>query len=99
MLRIKFQEFKVVKKQKKVTKMNDFRELKEPRPFNADEQRAIDELKQIFKQNIKINFQTDNYFLTKFLRYRDWNVQAAYESIQSYYKIKVNEVFILLQEF
>lgn len=69
--------------------MNDFCELKEPLPFNADEQQAIDELKQLFKQNIKINFQTDNYFLTKFLRYRDWNVQAAYESIQNYYKIKV----------
>lgn len=69
--------------------MNDFRELKEPRPLNAAELQAIDDLKSSFKQNMKINFQTDNYFLTKYLRYRDWNVQAAYESIQNYYKIKV----------
>lgn len=67
----------------------DFPELKEPRPFNAAEQRAIDELKQKFQQNTKINFQTDNYFLTKFLRYRDWDVETAYESIKTFYKIKV----------
>lgn len=70
--------------------MNDFRELKEPRTFTGTEQRAIDDLKLLFKQNTKIHFQTDNYFLTKYLRYRDWNVQAAYESIQNFYKIKVN---------
>lgn len=69
--------------------MDEFRELTEPRPFNAAEQQAIDHLKQMFKQNTDINFQTDNYFLTRFLRYRDWNVQAAYESIKNYYKIKV----------
>lgn len=69
--------------------MDEFRELNEPRPFNANEQQAIDHLKQMFKQNTDINFQTDNYFLTKFLRYRDWNVQAAYDSIKNYYKIKV----------
>lgn len=69
--------------------MDEFHELNEPRPFNAAEQQAIDHLKQMFKQNTDINFQTDNYFLTKFLRYRDWNVQIAYESIKNYYKIKV----------
>lgn len=75
-----------------MNKMNEFRELKEPRPFTGEEQQAIDNLKQMFTQNTKINFQTDNYFLTKFLRYRDWNVQAAYESIVNYYKIKVSDV-------
>lgn len=70
--------------------MNDFRELEEPRPLTEAEQQAIDDLKLMFEQNVKINFQTDNYFLTKYLRYRDWNVQDAYESIRNYYKIKVN---------
>lgn len=69
--------------------MGEFCEFKEPKPFDASEQQAIDQLKQMFKQNTDINFQTDNYFLTKFLRYRDWDVQAAYESIKNYYKIKV----------
>lgn len=72
--------------------MNDFRELREPRMLTAVEQRAIEDLKLLFKQNTKISFQTDNYFLTKYLRYRDWNVQAAYESIQNFYKIKVNSL-------
>lgn len=69
--------------------MDEFCELKEPRPFNAAEQQAIDQLKQMFQQNTEIIFQTDNYFLTKFLRCRDWNVQATYEAIKHYYKIKV----------
>lgn len=70
--------------------MDEFCELKEPWPLNAAEQQAIDELKQMFQQNTEIDFQTDQYFLTKFLRYRDWNVEATYESIKNYYKIKVN---------
>lgn len=69
--------------------MDTFSDFKEPRPFNADEQQAIDHLKQMFKQTTDINFQTDNHFLTRFLRYRDWDAQAAYESIKNYYKIKV----------
>lgn len=69
--------------------MNEFYELHEPRPFNADERQALDQLKRMFEQNTEINFQTDNFFLTRFLRYRDWNVQAAYESIKNYYKLKV----------
>lgn len=74
----------------KSEKMNNFREFEEPRPLTEAEQQAIDDLKLMFEQNVKINFQTDNYFLTKYLRYRDWNVQDAYESIRNYYKIKVN---------
>lgn len=72
--------------------MDEFDELEEPRPFNAAEQQAIDQLKQMFKQNTEINFQTDNYFLTKFLRYCDWNVKKSYESIKNYYKIKVKNL-------
>lgn len=70
----------------------EFRELEEPRPFTEAEQKAIDDLKLLFKQNTKINFQTDNYFLTKFLRYRDWNVEAAYKSIVTYYELKVDKL-------
>lgn len=69
--------------------MHEFRELEEPRPFTDAEQQAIDDLKLLFKQNTKINFQTDNYFLTRFLRYRDWNVSAAYKAIVTYYELKV----------
>lgn len=69
--------------------MFDFPELEEPRPFTEIEQQAIDDLKLLFKQNTKINFQTDNYFLTKFLRYRDWNVETAYKSIVHHYELKV----------
>lgn len=69
--------------------MFDFAELEEPRPFTESEQQAIDELKFKFEKNNEINFQTDNYFLTKFLRYRDWNVEAAYKSIVLYYELKV----------
>lgn len=75
--------------------MDKFGEFKEPRPFSADEEQAIDHLKQMFKQTTDINFQTDNYFLTRFLRYRDWEVQAAYESIKNYYKIKVRGPIVI----
>lgn len=70
-------------------KMLDFPDLQEPRPFTDAEQKAIDDLKEMFQKKPEINFQTDNYFLTKFLRYRDWNAQAAYDSIVHYYKLKV----------
>ena len=79
--------------------MHDFRELKEPRPFTEAEQKAIDELKLMFEQNTEINFQTDNYFLTKFLRYRDWNVGAAYKSIVSYYELKVDKLCLHTTKF
>lgn len=70
--------------------MFDLNELEEPRPFTESEQQAIDDLKFKFQQNDgTINFQTDNYFLTKFLRYRDWNVEAAYKSIVLHYELKV----------
>lgn len=69
--------------------MLDFPDLEEPRPFTDAEQQAIDDLKELFKKNSDINFQTDDYFLTKFLRYRDWNPKAAYDSVVLYYKLKV----------
>lgn len=88
-----FRKLKKRKLEKNSYKMGEFCEFKEPKPFTATEQQAIDQLKQMFKQNTDINFQTDNYFLTKFLRYRDWNVQATYESIKNYYKIKVSKLW------
>lgn len=69
--------------------MLDFPELEERRPFTDAEQQAIDDLKELFKNKSDINFQTDDYFLTKFLRYRDWNAKAAYDSVVLYYKLKV----------
>lgn len=69
--------------------MEECRELEETKPFSEAEQQAIDDLKQMFQQNHEINFQTDNYFLTKHLRFRDWNVQAAYDSIVLAYELKV----------
>lgn len=74
--------------------MFEYRELEEPQPFTDAEQKAIDDLKQLFNENTDINFQTDNFFLTKFLRYRDWNAQAAYESIVKYYELKVNSSIV-----
>lgn len=79
--------------------MDTFCGFKEPRPFNAAEQQAIDQLKQMFKPTTNIHFQTDNYFLTRFLRYRDWDVQAAYESIKNYYKIKVTTAVLVHEAF
>lgn len=70
--------------------MPEYRELEEPKPFTDAEQKAIDDLKLLFNKNTDINFQPDNFFLTKFLRYRDWNAPAAYESIVKYYELKVN---------
>lgn len=77
--------------------MNEFRDLQEPRPFSDAQQQAIDDLKLQFKQNSEINFQTDNYFLTKFLRYRDWNVDGAYKSIVNYYQLKVKHKVIIIK--
>lgn len=79
--------------------MPRFCEFEEPRPFTDAQQNAIDDLRSMFKRDTEIRFQTDNYFLTKFLRYRDWNVEAAYKSIVKYYQLKVNAKSIFKKEF
>lgn len=70
--------------------MLDFHELEEPTPFTVAEQEAIDDLKLMCQEHLHIDFQTDDYFLTKFLRYCDWSVQAAYEAIVKSYEMRVN---------
>lgn len=69
--------------------MLEFRELEEPKPFTAAEQEALDDLKLLCCEHLHIDFQTDNYFLTKFLRFCDWSPQAAYEAIVNNYELKV----------
>lgn len=69
--------------------MPGFCEFEEPRTFTDAQQ----------KRNTGIRFQTDNYFLTKFLRYRDWNVEAAYKSIVSYYQLELKAKSIFKKEF
>lgn len=70
--------------------MLEFCELEEPQPFSPAEQQAIEDLKLLCRNHLHIDFQTDNFFFTKFLRYRDWSVQAAYEAIVNNYELKVN---------
>lgn len=72
----------------KKVKMPEFPEVCEPKPFTADEECAIEELKRLFGSRPDIEFQRDNYFLTKFLRFCDWNPQKAFEVIVSFYVLK-----------
>lgn len=69
--------------------MSSSRALVEPKPFTASEQNAIDELRDMCSDHPKIHFQTDNFFLTKYLRHSDWNVKAAYNAILNNYEMKV----------
>lgn len=69
--------------------MLEFRELEEPKPFTGAEQEALDDLKLLCSEHLHIDFQTDNYFLTKFLRFCDWSPQTAYEAIINNYELKV----------
>lgn len=68
--------------------MSEFNELCEPKPFTVEEEGAIDELKRLFANRSDIEFQRDNYFLTKFLRFCDWNPQKAFEMIVTLYELK-----------
>lgn len=77
-------------------KMLEYYEQAEPTPFTDTEQQAIDDLKILCSKNTKIHFQTDNYFLTKFLRVCDWNAKAAYDAIVYFYELKVNELNLIV---
>lgn len=67
----------------------EIRGPEEPKPFTTIEQKAIDDLKLLCNQQAKIRIQMDNYFLTKFLRYTDWNAEMAYKAILNFYELKV----------
>lgn len=67
--------------------------LEEPKPFTAKEQQAIDDLKILCDQHSHIHFQTDNYFLTKFLRCHNWNAENAFTAILHFYDLKVRNLF------
>lgn len=68
--------------------MPEFPELCEPKSFTVDEQAAIDELKCLFATRNDISFQRDDYFLTKFLRFCDWNAEKAFIYIVNFYELK-----------
>lgn len=68
--------------------MSEFPELCEPKPFTAEEEHAIEELKRLYGNRPNIEFQRDSYFLTKFLRFCDWNPQKAFEMIVTFYELK-----------
>lgn len=68
--------------------------FEEPKPFTESEQQAIDDLKELCSQHSNIHFQLDNYFLTKFLRFRNWNAKDAFYAIVNYYTLKVNIVLL-----
>lgn len=68
--------------------MHEFPKMCEPRPFSVDEECALDELRRLFATRSDIEFQSDNYFLTKFLRFCDWNPQRAFASCVNYYEMK-----------
>lgn len=67
--------------------------FKEPKPFTKSEQQAIDGLKELCSQPSNIHFQLDNYFLTKFLRFRNWDAKDAFDAIVHFYTLKVSIVF------
>lgn len=69
--------------------MFDIPELCEPRPFTHEEENIIAELRELCKAYPSIRFQTDNFFLTKYLRYTDWNSRKAFEAMCRYYELKV----------
>lgn len=71
-----------------VVKMSEFPETCEPTPFTPEEERAIDELIRLFPKRPDIEFQRDNYFLTKFLRFCDWDPQKAFGMIITLYELK-----------
>lgn len=72
----------------------DIPELCEPIPFTKEEENAIAELKELCKACPSIRIQTENYFLTKYLRYTNWNIKKAFEAICHYYQLKVSLIFI-----
>lgn len=76
--------------------MFDIPELCETEPFTCEEENAIAELKQLCKAYPSIRFQTENYFLTKYLRYADWNPRKAFEAIRRHYELKVSFIFHIL---
>lgn len=68
--------------------MPEFPELREPKAFTPEERAHIDDLKRLFTTRNDISFQTDEYFLTKFLRLCDWNAEKAFASAINYYELK-----------
>lgn len=68
--------------------MPEFLELREPEPFTPEERAHIDDLKRLFATRSDISFQVDEYFLTKFLRFCDWNAEKAFASVVNYYELK-----------
>lgn len=66
--------------------------FEEPKPFTEIEQQAIADLRELCSQNSTIHFQLDNYFLTKFLRSRNWNAKDAFDAIINFYTLKVSIV-------
>lgn len=69
---------------------SDVSGFEEPKPFTESEQKAIDDLRELCSQHSNIHFQLDNYFLTKFLRFRNWNVKDALDGIVNMYTLKVS---------
>lgn len=69
--------------------MFELPELVEPKPFTPDEENAIAELRELCKSCTSINIQTDNFFLTKYLRFADWNPAEAFQAICRHYELKV----------
>lgn len=69
--------------------MVEISEFCEPKPFTLGEEASIDELRRLCRSHSDIHFQLDNYFLTKFLRFCDWNPPRAFESILTFYALKV----------
>lgn len=68
--------------------MSEFPELCELKPFTTEEECAIEELKRLFGNRLDIEFQHDKYFLTKFLRFCDWNPKKAFQTIVTLYELK-----------
>lgn len=64
-------------------------DVSEPRPLTESEQCALDEIRRLMMDYTRIRFQTDQYFLTKYLRAADWSPQKAFDQMRRIYKLKV----------
>lgn len=64
-------------------------DVSEPHPLTESEQCALDEIRRLMMDYTRIRFQTDQYFLTKYLRAADWSPQKAFDQMRRIYKLKV----------
>lgn len=69
--------------------MDQMKDTGEENPLTELEIAAINDIKKLMADYRKIHFQTDQYFLTKYLRAADWCAEKAFNRMRRIYKLKV----------